>query len=454
MSPILISLVLAQPVHALGVVVGKDGAEPSIVRIRSVIAADRPPDDLSRRGVAVVSAQLMVDADDAPWTWLVPLPNGDRSELSRYDSVDFDRIFLATSPAYLPVTRLNYSTPACGGSATPQPPEAGAGCESPGIDSGQASNSPLPLSYYWADPQTTNLDRESSFRVASGEAERVLSELEDEGYDIPDDVHAHLRSHAGQGGDLLVVKMYAPAVGAAGISDVFAWKTTAHAPLLPLGMLQFQPDTNVLFDLHLAGDARWTTDGLSWMEPKIPEAMLLPTDAANPFWQEVLLAGWKQGKLVHIFGGERTALAARMEILDTAIQENPSLYSDLVDSADGVLETFFAVVLFSPVLVFEGLFTPEPREDEVDDLFRNMQIDETLPSGWRRDGKVHMTFQGVLDSTTVEDLGLREDGDLRFREVLMGGGEGQTVVNSAWLSVGLWGLVGLGAAGLRRRTET
>jgi MYXO-CTERM domain-containing protein len=118
-----------------------------------------------------------------------------------------------------------------------------------------------------------------------------------------------------------------------------------------------------------------------------------------------------------------------------------------------VLETFFAVAFFSPVLVFEGLFTPEPREDEVDDLFRNMQIDGNLPSGWRRDAKVHMTFQGVLEASAAQDLSLREDGDLRFREVLIGGGEAQTQVNGAWLSLGLWGLLGLGAAGLRRRTE-
>ncbi len=64
-----------------------------------------------------------------------------------------------------------------------------------------------------------------------------------------------------------------------------------------------------------------------------------------------------------------------------------------------------------------------------------------------------MTFQGVLEASAAQDLSLREDGDLRFREVLIGGGEAQTQVNGAWLSLGLWGLLGLGAAGLRRRTR-
>ena len=442
MNALLLALAVASPAHALGVVVGKGDAQPKVMRVRAMVAADRPPDDLTRRGRATVSAQVLVDSALGGWAWLVPLPGGDRSELSRYESEHFDRLFLGTSPAYQPVSRLEYETTGClGGSGTLQP-----------LDTGQLAMQPLPLASYWHAPDETNLDREGSVRVAAAEVERVLGELEVEGYGISSTLHAELAEHAAAGGDLLVVRMYAPAEGSVGVSDVFSWKSTAHEPLMPLGMLRHQPDTLVLFDLHLAGEARWAPDGLAWEPPVIPDALLMSPSSANPYWQQVLAGAWDRGALLHTHGGSREDLEARSAALMEAITEHSSVYSDIVQIQDGVLETAFAAVLFAPIAIFEDLFSSWERDDQVDDLFRSQQADDLLPSGWRKDDKVHMAFQGVLDTNLATDLTIREDDTLRFREVLLGGGR-ETVVGSAWPGLGLLGLTGFAAFGLRRRAD-
>jgi hypothetical protein len=166
----------------------------------------------------------------------------------------------------------------------------------------------------------------------------------------------------------------------------------------------------------------------------------------------VLAGAWDRGVLLHTHGGSREDLEARSAALMEAITEHSSVYSDIVQSQDGVLEAAFAAVLFAPIAIFEDLFSSWERDDQVDDLFRSQQADNLLPSGWRNDDKVHMAFQGVLDTNLATDLTIREDDTLRFREVLLGGGR-ETVVGSAWPGLGLLGLLGFAALGLRRRAD-
>ena len=444
MSPILLALSLTQPAQAIGTVVGFGGSEPAVVWVRSIVAADPAGTDLTDAGVAVVSAQVMVDADDAPWAWLVPLPAGDRTELVRYQSDDFDRLFMASAPAFEAATSAHYTTSGCGGPATFQ-----------SFDTGMGNGSPIPMGVMWAEPDTDAPDRDRSWRAAAEEVPRVLDELAADGFSLSSEVHGALTAHAAGGGDLLVVTHAAPSDQTSAFTDVFAWSAAPDNPTLPLSLLSTQPGTEVLFDLHLAGSTAWAPLGIDHAPPRLPEVLLLAPSGALPYWHDRLLDAWKDGSVVHVYGGDRDDLEARSVDMAVALDTHSSVYEEMMSNTDSPLEAVLVTMVVMPFVIvgeafaqaFEDLFSPPERDAQVDDLFRNLQIDALLPSGWRKDDKVHMAYQGVISTDSVVDLQLRADPDLKERHTVLGG---TAHTSRSWLLPNVLGTLGLLALGWRR----
>ena len=416
MIPLLLTLALSSPAHAIGVVAGTGPTPPQILSVRGFLAAD----DVD----AAAAAQVMVEHRDAPWVWLVPLPAGERDDLKRMYSEELDRYFLSTSVALDRGRGVQFEV-GCAGEVRP-------------TKALRRAREVMPIAYFWEAPQTDVVERSSSRRVLNDNVAVVLEELETAGYNIAPAALDELEAHAQAGGDLLVVEMDPrqnnPGVG---VTDVFAWRLDPLDPSLPLGISRHSAAEAVLVELGAASPDARAPSAYTWWSPVHPDIEVVQPDQALSRWSVMLEQAAAQdsaGGFVHLYLGDAEQLRPRLTDFVDAMAFQPKVLHTIFAVANtpddfpvkiptGFVRELVDLAEYSIDDWFTELFTGSYDELlEADNILRRMQKAELMPDGWRRGDQRYTAFVGALDGPSLRDTQLLPDAELQPRETSIGSG--------------------------------
>ena len=232
----------------------------------------------------------------------------------------------------------------------------------------------------------------------------------------------------------------------------------------PMILVSDYGDGRVVVVGDTAGAQMWAPSNIGWTVPKLPEVQLLSPGGVLPWWSAQVEQAHAQQSVLHTFGGDQADLITYAEFNWLAFHEQSWLVQEIWSSDESLVGKGILSFLAYPVILFElmlreALFIPGSpfnltyREDEPDDLFRRMQSEGLLPSGWRNDGKMHMVFQGIWDASTSAPVGVVHDPNLGRVHTKVGGHRAPAAshgVSGSGLLFGLPGLLGLWSYRRRR----